>query len=226
MPVDNNSTAAKPGLRLRELGLVLPKAPMPLGAYVEASEVGSLLFLSGMLPVVNGKLPITGRLGENLSVEQGREAVRIAAMNALAVAQQHLGDLDRLKKLVKLSVVLATTEQFVEHAAVADGASNLFVQLFGSENGHVRTVYGVQSLPIGAVPLSYPHFRMAGKITSANAFGTPTPDHGPKSGLKTVLQPTRCAVIWCLKQHLSRITPIWHEHPKKAESLVSRRNRF
>jgi enamine deaminase RidA (YjgF/YER057c/UK114 family) len=102
---------------------VLPKAPRPLGAYVEASEVGSLLLLSGMLPVVDGKLPITGRLGENLSVEQGREAVRIAAMNALAVAQQHLGDLDRIKKLVKLGVILVTTEQFVEHAAVADGAS-------------------------------------------------------------------------------------------------------
>ena len=101
MPVDNKSAIPKPGSRLRELGLVLPKAPTPLGAYVEASSVGSLLFLSGILPVVNGKLSITGRLGENLSVEQGREAVRIAAMNALAVAQQHLGDLDRLKKLVK-----------------------------------------------------------------------------------------------------------------------------
>jgi enamine deaminase RidA (YjgF/YER057c/UK114 family) len=149
MPADNKSTIAKPGSRLRELGLVLPKAPTPLGAYVEASEVGSLLFLSGILPVMNGKLSITGRLGENLSVEQGREAVRIATMNALAVAQQHLGDLDRLKKLVKLSVFLATTEQFVEHAAVADRASELFVQLFGAENGHVRMVSGVQSLPIG-----------------------------------------------------------------------------
>src|SRR6516165_5405824 len=149
MPVGNHSTVVKPGSRLRELGLVLPKAPTPLGAYVEASEVGSLLFLSGILPVVNRKLSITGRLGENLSVEEGRETVRIAAMNALAVAQQHLGDLDRIKKLVKLTVVLATTDQFVEHAAVADGASDLFVQLFGTDNGHVRMVYGVQSLPIG-----------------------------------------------------------------------------
>jgi enamine deaminase RidA (YjgF/YER057c/UK114 family) len=148
MPAGNSSTG-KPGARLRELGLVLPAAPTPLGAYVEAAEVGSLLFLSGILPVVNRKLSITGRLGENLSLEQGREAVRIAAMNALAVAQQHLGNLDRVKKLVKLSVVLATTEQFVEHAAVADGASDLFVQLFGTENGHARMVYGVQSLPIG-----------------------------------------------------------------------------
>jgi enamine deaminase RidA (YjgF/YER057c/UK114 family) len=149
MPADNNSPAAKPGARLRELGLALPNAPTPLGAYVEASQAGSLLFLSGILPVVNGKLTISGRLGENLSVEQGREAARTAALNALAVAQQHLGDLDRVKKLVKLSVVLATTEQFVEHAAVADGASNLFVQLFGIENGHARIVSGVQSLPIG-----------------------------------------------------------------------------
>ena len=150
MKNDNTQqTVAKAGSRLRELGLVLPNAPTPLGSYVEACEVGSLLFLSGMLPVVNRKLSITGRLGENLSVEQGREAVRIAAMNALAVAQQHLGDLDRVKRLVKLSVLLTTTDQFVEHAAVADGASDLFVQLFGTENGHVRTVYGVQSLPIG-----------------------------------------------------------------------------
>jgi enamine deaminase RidA (YjgF/YER057c/UK114 family) len=149
MPAGNTPPIPKPGSRLRELGLELPEAPMPLGAYVEASKGGSLLFLSGILPMVNRKLSITGRLGESLSVEQGREAVRIAAMNALAVAQQHLGDLDRVKKLVKLSVVLATTEQFVEHAAVADGASNLFVQLFGTENGHARMVSGVQSLPIG-----------------------------------------------------------------------------
>jgi enamine deaminase RidA (YjgF/YER057c/UK114 family) len=149
MPVANDSTVANPGSRLRELGLVLPMAPTPLGAYAEASQAGSLLFLSGILPVVNRKLSVSGRLGENLSVEQGSEAVRIAAMNALAVAQQHLGDLNRLKKLVKLSVLLATTEQFVEHAAVADGASDLFVQLFGQENRHARIVHGVQSLPIG-----------------------------------------------------------------------------
>ena len=148
MPAGNTSVA-RLASRLRDLGLVVPKAPTPLGAYSAASQAGSLLFLSGMLPLVNGTLSITGRLGENLSVEQGREAVRLAAMNALAVAQQHLGDLDRINKLVKLSVVLATTEQFAEHAAVAGGASDLFVQLFGAENGHARIVSGVQSLPIG-----------------------------------------------------------------------------
>ncbi len=93
-------TGAKPGSRLRELGLVLPKPPSPLGAYVEASQVGSLLFLSGTLPLVNGKLAISGRLGANLSVDQGREAARLAALNALAAAQEHVGELDRLRKLV------------------------------------------------------------------------------------------------------------------------------
>jgi enamine deaminase RidA (YjgF/YER057c/UK114 family) len=149
MPAGNDSTVAKPGSRLRELGLVLPKAPSPLGAYVEASQVGSLLFLSGTLPLLHGKLAIPGRLGADLSVEQGRKAARLAALNALAAAQEHLGDLDRLQKLVKLSVVLLTTEDFVEHAAVADGVSNLFVQLFGAAAGHVRVVYGVPSTPVG-----------------------------------------------------------------------------
>ena len=150
MPAGNSSIPTGAGARLRELGLVLPKAPTPLGNYVEASAAGSLLFLSGTLPVANGKLAIAGRLGENLTVEQGREAVRIAALNALAIAHEHLGNLDRVKKLVKLSVTLVTTTEFREHAAVADGASNLFAQLFGAENGHVRMVSGVQNLPIGA----------------------------------------------------------------------------
>jgi enamine deaminase RidA (YjgF/YER057c/UK114 family) len=150
MPDGNNSVRAKPDSRLRELGLVLPKPPTPLGAYIEVNQVGSLLFLSGTIPVVNRKLAFTGRLGENLSIEQGREAARLAALNALALAQQHLGDLDRVKKLVKLTVLMVTTEQFVKHPAVGDGASNLFAQLFGPETGHVRIVYGVQSMPMGA----------------------------------------------------------------------------
>jgi enamine deaminase RidA (YjgF/YER057c/UK114 family) len=135
MPDENNAARTKPGSRLRELGLVLPKPPSPLGAYVEASQVGSLLFISGTLPLVHRKLAISGRLGANLSVDQGREAARLAALNALAAAQEHVGDLERLKKLVKLSVLLLTTEEFVEHAAVADGASNLFCPTFRRPGG-------------------------------------------------------------------------------------------
>ena len=147
MPAANPSTG--PGARLRALGLELPAAPKPLGHYVEASQVGSLLFISGTLPIADGKLTITGRLGDNLSVEQGREAARLAAMNALAAVQEHMGDLDRVRKLVKLNIYLAATAQFTDHAAVADGASDLFAQLFGTENGHARMVSGVISLPKG-----------------------------------------------------------------------------
>jgi len=148
-PSGNKSVIGNISSRLVELGIVLPAPPTPLGAYVESSDTGTMLFLSGTLPVANGKLAIAGRLGENLSVKQGQEAARIASVNALAVAKEHLGDIDRLKKLVKLTVLIATTEQFTDHAAVADGASDLFVQIFGRETGHVRLVYGVQSLPIG-----------------------------------------------------------------------------
>ena len=98
----NGSPISKPLSRLRELGLVLPKSPTPLGAYLEASGTGSVLFLSGMLPVANGKLAITGRLGENLSVEQGREAARLASLNALAAAEEHLGDLGSPEKAAEI----------------------------------------------------------------------------------------------------------------------------
>src|SRR5437867_10591864 len=149
-PSGNQAVAVGPNSRLSELGIALPAPPTPLGAYVESSDAGNLLFLSGTLPVVNRKLAIAGRLGENLSVKEGQEAARIASLNTLAAAREHLGDLDRLKKLAKLTVLIATTEQFAGHATVADGSSDLFVQIFGRDAGHVRLVYGVQSLPVGA----------------------------------------------------------------------------
>src|SRR5438128_7772632 len=149
-PTGNKTLTGGLNLRLDKLGIVLPAPPTPLGSYVETSDAGNLLFLSGMLPVVNRRLTISGRLGENLSVKEGQEAARIASLNALAATKEHLGDLDRLKKLIKLTVLIATTERFTEHAQVADGASNLFAQIFGPQSGHVRLVYGVYSLPIGA----------------------------------------------------------------------------
>ncbi len=95
MPAPSGSAAGGPTSRLRELGIELPVPPTPLGAYVESSHAGGLLFLSGMLPVVNRTLAVAGRLGDTLSVDDGRQAARIAALNALAAAKQHLGDLDR-----------------------------------------------------------------------------------------------------------------------------------
>jgi enamine deaminase RidA (YjgF/YER057c/UK114 family) len=149
-PSGNKPVAGGPSSRLSALGIALPTPPTPLGAYVESSAAGNLLFLSGTLPVASGKLAISGRLGQNLSVKDGQEAARIAALNALAAAKEHFGDLDLVRKLVRLTVLIASTDTFAEHASVADGASDLFVQIFGQDAGHVRLVYGVQSLPIGA----------------------------------------------------------------------------
>src|SRR5260221_2889887 len=166
-PSGNNPVVHTPSSRISELGIVLPAPPTPLGAYVESSDAGDLLFLSGMLPVVNRKLSISGRLGENLSVKEGGEAARIASLNALAVAKEHLGDLDRLKKLVKLTVLIATTEEFADHAPVAHGASDLFVQIFGPEAGHFRLVYGVYSLPIVTPVIVHVIFEIATPHQSA-----------------------------------------------------------
>jgi enamine deaminase RidA (YjgF/YER057c/UK114 family) len=162
-----------PSARVAALGIQLPAAPTPLGAYVEASDVGDLLFLSGTLPIVNRQLAFSGRFGANLSVAEGREAARLAALNALAAAREHLGNLNRLKKLVKLTVLMATTEDFTEHAAVSDGASELFAQIFGTQLGHVRMVYGVPSLPIGAPLMVETVFEISSGADSLTAEAKP-----------------------------------------------------
>jgi enamine deaminase RidA (YjgF/YER057c/UK114 family) len=129
---------------------VLPKVPHPLGAYVEAVQSGSLLFLSGMLPVKDGKLQYIGRLGKELDEDAGRDALRTATLNALSVVKEHLGSLDRVTKVVGVRVYLATSGDFYNHAIVADGASELLRDVFGEDKMSVRSVLGVTSLPLGA----------------------------------------------------------------------------
>ena len=142
-----------PSARLRALGIKLPEPPKPLGAYVPTVRAGHLLFLSGMLPLVDGKLAYTGRLGADLSAEDAREAVKIAALNALAVADHHLPGLDRVAGVVRLGVSLVTTEDFTDHASVCDGASELLAQVFADNPGHTRLIVGVYSL-VHAAPLA------------------------------------------------------------------------
>ena len=135
--------------RLKERGIDLPRPPAPLGAYVEAVQAGNLLFLSGTLPVEGGVPKFLGRLGGDLSVEDGRRATRLAALNAVALAKEHLGSLDRVKRVVRLGVSLATTPEFRDHPTVADAASDLFVSIFGADKTSTRLVYGMASLPLG-----------------------------------------------------------------------------
>jgi enamine deaminase RidA (YjgF/YER057c/UK114 family) len=135
--------------RLRNLGIVLPNAPHPLGAYVEAVQSGSLLFLSGMLPVKDGKPQYVGRLGKELDADAVCDALRTAALNALSAVKEHLGSLDRVSKVVRVGVYLATSGDFYNQPIVADAASELLRDVFGEDKMSVRSVLGVNALPLG-----------------------------------------------------------------------------
>ena len=135
--------------RLAELGIELPPAPTPLGAYVESVQTGNLLYLSGILPVIGHEPKFIGRLGREYNAVQGREAARLATLNVLSAARDHLGSLDKVTRVVKLTVYLATEEGFFAHPKVADAASELLRDVFGEDKLPVRMVLGVASLPLG-----------------------------------------------------------------------------
>jgi enamine deaminase RidA (YjgF/YER057c/UK114 family) len=136
--------------RLRDLGVVLPDAPRPLGAYLEAVQSSNLLFLSGMLPIKDGKLQSVGRLGKELDEAAGRDALRTATLNALSAAKAHVGSLDRVTRVVSAKVYLATDGDFYNQPIVADAASELLRDVFGEDKMSVRSVLGVTALPLGA----------------------------------------------------------------------------
>ena len=138
--------------RLQELGITLPAAPTPFGTYVETVQTGNLLFFSGMLPVVDHKPKYVGRLGKELDIEAGRDAAYAAALGVLAAAKEHLGTLDRVTRVVRLGVFIATSVDFFDHPKVADAASDLFADIFGIEKTSVRVIIGAASLPLG-VPI-------------------------------------------------------------------------
>lgn len=138
--------------RVRELGLTLPPPPSPLGAYRLAVQSGNLLFLSGILPTRGHEALLVGRLGKELDVAQARSAAHAAALNALAAVKQQLGSLDRVTKVVRLGVSIATDGDVREHPRVADAASELLRDVFGDDKVSTRLVLGVASLPLG-VPI-------------------------------------------------------------------------
>jgi enamine deaminase RidA (YjgF/YER057c/UK114 family) len=135
--------------RLKVLGIELPAPPEPFGTYAEAVQTGRLLFLTGMLPTEGRSAKFLGRVGAELGADAGRDAARMAALNALAVARRHLGSLDKVTRIVRLGVYVATSGDFRDHPRVADGASGLLQDVFGAEKNPSRMVYGVASLPLG-----------------------------------------------------------------------------
>ena len=135
--------------RLKELGIKLPVPPEPFGIYAEAVKTGNLLFLTGMLPTDGREAKFIGRVGAELDVAAGRNAAHLAALNVLAVARKHLGSLDKVTRVVRLGVLIATSGDVRDQPKVADGASELLQDVFGKEKNPCRLVYGVASLPLG-----------------------------------------------------------------------------
>ena len=146
-PAKNHSSTAEQNLK--ELGIELPAPPEPFGVYAESVQTGNLLFLTGMLPTEGRSPKFAGRLGAELNVKEARDAARLAAINALAVARQHLGSLDKVTRIVRLGVSVATSGDVCDHPKVADGASELLVKVFGVGMLSSRIVPGVASLPLG-----------------------------------------------------------------------------
>jgi enamine deaminase RidA (YjgF/YER057c/UK114 family) len=135
--------------RLKNLGIDLPTPPQPFGTYAEAVQTGNLLFLSGMLPTEGRTPKFIGRVGAELDVETGRKAAYLAGLNALAVAREHLGSLDKVTRVIRLGVLVATAGDVRDQPKVADAASDLLQDVFGKDKNPCRMVYGVASLPLG-----------------------------------------------------------------------------
>jgi enamine deaminase RidA (YjgF/YER057c/UK114 family) len=146
---DGDSGSVTAEQRLKELAVNLPSPPKPFGTYVEAVQTGNLLFLTGMLPTEGREPKFIGRLGAELDVETGRKAARLAALNGLAVAREYLGSLDKVRRVVRLGVSIATSGDVRDQPKVADAASDLLEKIFGKDKNPCRLVYGVASLPLG-----------------------------------------------------------------------------
>lgn len=133
--------------KLAIMHLELPAAPKPVANYVPAVRVGDLLFLSGVLPSRDGQLVMTGKLGSELSIEQGMEAAKVAVLNALAIVKQEVGSLDHVQRVVKMVGHIASAPGFTDQPQVLNGASDLLVALFGEAGRHVRVAVGAAELP-------------------------------------------------------------------------------
>ncbi len=141
--------AAEPRARLAELGLALPGVVSPLAAYVPAVRTGPLVYTSGQLPMVDGELPVTGKLGAEVGLEQARELARTCALNALAAIDALVG-LDSVVRVVKVVGFVASAPDFTGQATVVNGASELLGEVFGEHGHHARSAVGVAVLPLDA----------------------------------------------------------------------------
>ncbi len=139
--------------RIEELGYKLPEIPAPVAAYVPATQVGNFVYTSGQIPLVNGKVAATGKVSKSgadgfVTLEEAQELAGVCALNALAAAQNVLGSLDKIKRVVKVTVFVASATDFTDQALVANGASLLLGEIFADRGVHVRSAVGVAVLPL------------------------------------------------------------------------------
>jgi len=136
--------------RLEQMGLNLPEAPKPVAAYISAKQSGKLVFTAGQLPMVDGELISKGLLGQDIEVEQANKAARICTINALAAIKGVIGDLDRIKQIVRVVGYVASVPTFTQQPAVVNGASELLLEIFGENGKHARSAVGMAVLPLNA----------------------------------------------------------------------------
>lgn len=139
-----------PSEKLAQLGLTLPPAPQAIGSYVPGIRAGRLIFVSGQLPFLNGQLTSTGKVATEVDLETARAAARQAGLNALAIAANVAGGIDRIGRIVRLAVFVNSAPGFSEQPKVANGASDLMVELFGEAGRHARAAVGAAELPMNA----------------------------------------------------------------------------
>jgi enamine deaminase RidA (YjgF/YER057c/UK114 family) len=135
---------------IKNLGLSLPDAPKPVAAYIPAKQSGNLVFTAGQLPMVNGELISKGLLGQDVEIDEANKAARICTLNALAAIKGVIGDLDRIKQIVRVVGYVASVPTFTQQPAVVNGASELLLEIFGENGKHARSAVGMAALPLNA----------------------------------------------------------------------------
>ena len=136
--------------QLNKIGLKLPEVPKPVAAYIPAKQTGNLVFTAGQLPMVNGELISKGLLGQDVEIHEASKAARVCTLNALAAIKGVIGDLDRIKQIVRVVGYVASVPTFTQQPAVVNGASELLLEIFGENGKHARSAVGMAVLPLNA----------------------------------------------------------------------------
>lgn len=140
----------KPSERLQELGIRLPTPPSPVGSYVPGIRTGNLVLVSGQIPITDGVVTVAGKVGAEVTLEQAAKAARQCALAALSIAADTAGGIDQIARIVRLAVYVCSAPGFTDQPKVANGASELMVEVFGDDGRHVRAAVGANELPLGA----------------------------------------------------------------------------